>query len=167
MKMAWFPDFPPRPARAPRGAAPVGLLADLPMLEQGAVLLMRQWCSGETGREAVAHDLTRSLGEERGVCAVNALAHLIGLMVGHGRRPFMRHDQNCTCLGGDENTFAQMVAAASAGDTEDAMAFALTMMPAAIAYEAVQTAEPLGLLIHAMARNLRGQSAYPFPKHRH
>jgi hypothetical protein len=60
-----------------------------------------------------------------------------------------------------------MVAAASAGDTEDAMAFALTMMPAAIAYEAVQTAESLGLFIHALALNLRGQSPYPFPKHRH
>jgi hypothetical protein len=45
------------------------------------------------------------------------------------------------------------------------MAFALTMMPAAIAFEAVQTAEGLGLLIHTMARNLRGAPAYPFPKH--
>jgi hypothetical protein len=167
MSIAWFPNFPQQPARPPRGAAPVGQLADLPMLEQGAVYLLRQWCSDEAGRIAIAHDFTRSLGDEQGVAAVNGLAHLIGLMVGHGRRPFMRHDQNCTCLGGDESAFAQMVAAASAGDTEDAMAFALTMMPAAIAYEAVQTAESLGLFIHALALNLRGQSPYPFPKHRH
>lgn len=158
MSFPWF-SFPQRPEpAAPRGAAPVGMVAELPVLEQGAVLLMRQWCDGEEGRIAVAEDFARNLGDERGVSAVNALAHLITLMISHGRRPFMRHSLHCTCIGGDESAFAQMVAAASAGDREDAMAFALTMMPAVIAYEAVQTAEPLGLLIHAMARRMQGQT---------
>lgn len=119
---------------------------------------MRQWCEGEAGRTAVAEDFGRTLGDECGTSAVNCLAHLITLMCNHGRRQFMRHDLHCTCLGGDESTFAQMIAAASAGDRKDAMAFALTMMPAAIAYEAIQTAEPFGLLIHAMVRELRGET---------
>ncbi|MGV8989323.1 MAG: hypothetical protein ACOH2H_24100 [Cypionkella sp.] len=156
MSIPWFTSSSlPQPA-APRGAAPVGIIAELPALEQGAVLLMRQWCEGEAGRIAVAEDFIRTLGEDRGTSAVNCLAHLISLLVSHGRRPFMRHDVRCACFGGDESAFAQMVAGASAGDRDDAMAFALTLMPPAIAYEAVQTAEPLGLLIHAMARQLRG-----------
>ncbi len=167
MTIAWSPNFPQQPARPPRGAAPVGQLADLPLLEHSAVLLMRQWCSDEAGRIAIAQDFTDGLGATRSVGAVNALAHLIALMVDHGRRPIMRHQLGCACLGGDESAFAQMVAAASAGDTDDAMAFALTMMPAAIAFEAVQTAEGLGLLIHAMARSLQGQTNFPFPKNRH
>lgn len=67
----------------------------------------------------------------------------------------MWHEPRCNCLGGDESAFAHMVAAAAAGDRDDAMALAMTMMPAAIAYEAVQTAEPLGLMIHAVARQVR------------
>lgn len=157
MSIPWFPIAPqPRPDM-PRGGAPVGMIAELPILERGAVLLMRQWCEGEAGRIAVTEDFTRSLGEARGASAVNCLGHLIALLVNHGLRPFMRHDLRCACFGCDESTFAHMIAAASAGDREEAMAFALTMMPAAIAYEAVQIAEPLGLLIHAMARQLRGQ----------
>lgn len=167
MSMPWFP-FPRSFHSMPqRGAAPVGVLADLPGLEQGAVLLLRQWCGGEDGRIAVAEDFARSLGEERGARAVNALAHLLTLLAHHGRRPFMRHDLTCACLGGDESAFAQMVAASAAGDTEDAMAFALTMMPAAIAYEAVQTAEGLGLMIHAMLRSQPARSFPPVGRHHH
>ena len=168
MSIFWSPPFSRPQPRAPRGAAPVGTLADLPMLEQGAVVLMRQWCQDEQGRIAVAQDFTRALGED-GAQAVNLLAHLITLIVRYGRRPMMRHDLTCTCIGGDESAFAQMIAAAAAGDRDDAMAFALTMMPAEIAFEAVQTAGPLGLLIHATARALQTAPppALPPPSRRH
>ncbi len=162
MSIFWSPPFSRPQTRAPRGAAPVGTLADLPLLEQGAVLLMRQWCQDEDGRIAVAQDFTRALGED-GAQAVNLLAHLITLIVRYGRRPMMRHDLTCTCIGGDESAFAQMVAAAAAGDRDDAMAFALTMMPAEIAFEAVQTAGPLGLWIHAMARHMNPSERPTFP----
>ena len=168
MSIVWSPPFSRPQPRAPRGAAPVGTLADLPMLEQGAVVLMRQWCQDEPGRIAVAQDFTRALGED-GAQAVNLLAHLITLIVRYGRRPMMRHDLTCTCIGGDESAFAQMIAAAAAGDRDDAMAFALTMMPAEIAFEAVQTAGPLGLLIHATARALQTAPPpdLPPPSRRH
>lgn len=159
MSIQWFPlPRSPLPA-APRGAAPIGMIAELPVLEQSAVLLLRQWCDGEAGRSAVVTDFACMLGDDRGTAAVNALAHLVTLMVSHGRRPFMRHDLRCSCFGGDESAFAHLVAAAAAGDHEDAMAFALTMLPAAIAYEAIQTAEPLGLHIHSVARQLQGARA--------
>ena len=168
MSIFWSPPFSRPQPRAPRGAAPVGTLADLHMLEQGAVVLMRQWCQDEQGRIAVAQDFTRALGED-GAQAVNLLAHLITLIVRYGRRPMMRHDLTCTCIGGDESAFAQMIAAAAAGDRDDAMAFALTMMPAEIAFEAVQTAGPLGLLIHATARALQTAPPpdLPPPSRRH
>ena len=155
MSKPWFKSAAKAAHEVPRGAAPIGLAGDLPVLEQGAVLLLRQWCDGEDGRIAVAADFTRALGNERGNEAADALAQLVTLFVHHGRRPLMRHGLQCSCLGGDERAFALMVAAAASGDREDAMAFALTMMHADAAFAAVLTAAPLGLAIHAMARNLR------------
>lgn len=159
MSKPWFISPATPGAFAPRGAAPVGVVADLPVLEQGAVLLMRHWCDSPAGRGAVTEDFITTLGPDRAGDAVAALDHLITLLVHHGRRPFMRHDIRCTCLGGDESAFALLVAAAMAGEREDAMALALTMLPADLAFEAVQTAEPLGLMILAMARRLRSQRA--------
>lgn len=164
MSKPWFlsPATPAHPVQ--RGAAAVGMLIDLPALEQGAVLMLRHWCDGEAGRISVAEDFSLSLGPSRGAEAVNALAHLVTLFARHGRRPLMRHGVTCSCLGGDESAFAQMVASAAQGDREDAMAFALTMMPADTAYEAVQMAEPLGLAIQSMALNLR--HIFPTPQTR-
>ena len=88
---------------------------------------------------------------------MNNLAHLLMLMVQMGRRPLMRHHTQCACLGGDESAFAQMVAAATAGDREDAMAFALTMLPPDIAYEAVQIAEYVGNGVAVGARREPGR----------
>jgi hypothetical protein len=154
MSKPWFTAADHAATEVPRGAVPVGNVDLLPVLEQGAVRLLRQWCQDEAGRIALAQDFTRTLGEARGAAAVTALGHLVALFASHGRRPLMRHSLTCTCLGGDESAFAQMVAAAAAGDTEDAMAFALTMMPPDAAFAAVQTAGPLGHDILAMARRL-------------
>ena len=144
MSYSWFKSSKAAPASPVRGGAAVGMLADMPPLECGVVQLLRQWCNGEAGRIAVAEDFTAIFGPEQAAIEVNNLAHLITLMVQSGRRPLMRHHTKCACLGGDESAFAQMVAAATAGDREDAMAFALTMLPPDIAYEAVQIAEYVG-----------------------
>jgi hypothetical protein len=148
----WFMAAEQAAEEVPRGAVPVGNVDLLPVLEQGAVHLLRHWCQDEEQRIQLAEDFTRTLGEARGAAAVTLLGHLVGLFAAHGRRPLMRHSRGCSCLGGDESAFAQMVAAATAGDTEDAMAFALTMMPAHAAFAAVQAAGPLGQDILAMAR---------------
>ncbi len=109
------------------------MVSELPLLEQGTVLLMRQLCDGEQGRAAVAAEFVAALDEGQGRMAAMALDRLLTLMVRHGRRPFMRHDLCCQCLGGDESAFSTIVAVAAAGDREDVTAFALTMMPAAFA----------------------------------
>jgi hypothetical protein len=161
MSMSWVPpDFPGRRG-ANRGAAPVGRLDELPPLESGAVLALRQWCQDEDGRIAFAETVAAALGSGPGARAVNLLAHLVALMVGHGRRPFMRHDLACPCIGGDESVFAQMIAAATMGDTDDAMAFALTFLPADTAFEAVQSAGPFGRLILSVYRQMQGRPNTP------
>jgi hypothetical protein len=144
MSYSWFKSSKVTDASPVRGGAAVGMLADMPALERGVIQLLRQWCDGEAGRIAVAEDFTAIFGADQAAIEVNNLAHLIRLMVQMGRRPLMRHHTQCACLGGDESAFAQMVAAATAGDREDAMAFALTMLPPDIAYEAVQIAEYVG-----------------------
>ncbi|GLS85891.1 hypothetical protein GCM10010873_08650 [Cypionkella aquatica] len=150
----------------------MGVLADMPPLERGVVRLLRQWCDGEAGRIAVAEEFTAILGPEVAAIEVNHLAHLLSLMVQMGRRPLMRHHTACTCLGGDESAFAQMVAAATAGDREDAMAFALTMLPPDVAYEAVLTAGYVGRatldIIHKLSAypSIHGNSsAHPTTRH--
>ena len=135
-----------------RGGAPVGQLQELPLLELGAILLLRHWCDGETGRTRIAEDFAQSLTAPRTAETVNQLGHLVTLLTQHGRRPLMRHDVQCACFGGDEALFAHMIAAATAGDTEDAMAFALTLLTPDLAWDAVQTAAPLGRAILTLSR---------------
>ena len=157
MSYSWFKSSKVANASPVRGGAAVGMLADMPPLERGVVQLLRQWCDGEAGRIAVAEDFTAVFGAERAALEVNNLAHLITLMVQMGRRPLMRHHTQCACLGGDESAVAQMLAAATAGDREDAMAFALTMLPPDIDFEAVQIAEYVGRatldMIHRLSAN--------------
>ena len=164
MSYSWFKSSKVADAKPVRGGAAVGILADMPPLERGVVHLLRQWCDGEAGRIAIAEDFTAIFGAEQAAHEVNALAHLITLMVQMGRRPLMRHHTQCACLGGDESVFAQMVAAATAGDREDAMAFALTMLPPDIAYEAVQVAERVGhaalVIIHRLSAKVSATGAH-------
>lgn len=163
MSYSWFKSSKVANASPVRGGAAVGMLADMPPLERGVVQLLRQWCDGEAGRIAVAEDFTALFGAEQAAVAVNNLAHLITLMVQMGRRPLMRHQVQCACLGGDESAFAQMVAAATAGDREDAMAFALTLLPPDIAFEAVQTAGYVGRAMLDIIHKISAGGSYFSP----
>lgn len=135
---------------ATRGGAAVGMLQELPLLEFGAIVLLRHWCDGDTGRAAVKADFA-ALGP-RADAGLALLAELVTLYAGHGRRPLMRHGVSCACFGGDEAAFAQMIAAATVGDRDDAMGFALILLPMAQAFVAVQAAVRLGPMILQMAR---------------
>ncbi|QCO57647.1 hypothetical protein EOK75_18310 (plasmid) [Pseudorhodobacter turbinis] len=148
MSIAWTPEFPSRQ----RGAAPVGTLAELPGVERRAVLYLRKWCEGPQGREAVAADVSRSFDAPRAAQTVNRFADLLEVVLRCPRRPLMRHGSDCGCFGGDESTFAHMIAASAAGDREDAMAFALTLMHPGEAFQAVQVAEDVGLSFLELSR---------------
>lgn len=138
--------------RPGRGGAPVGLMQELSLLELGVIQLLRHWCDSETGRIRIAEDFAAVMDAEKTAAAVNHLGHPVTLLTQHGRRPMMRHDLRCGCFGGDEAVFAHMVAAATTGDTEDAMAFGLTLLTPDIAWEAVQAAAPLGRAILTLSR---------------
>jgi hypothetical protein len=132
-----------------RGAARVGLLADLDAVEAGAVLYLRLWCDGD--RAQVARDFENALGEAHGAAACRTLDQLCGLCARHGRRPLMRHHLSCACLGADEACFANFIAAALGADREDAMLIATLLMRAEMAPGAAALAQDLGLALKRMA----------------
>lgn len=150
MSISWTPD---RSRSQPnRGGAPVGHISELPALERLAVLHLRQWFSGSEGREAIALNFSKAFAPAAAVHEVNTLARLMDCLIAGQRRAIMRHDLNCACFGGDESAFANMVAATTAGDREDAMAFALTLMRPDAAWQAVIVAEGFGLALLRLAR---------------
>lgn len=149
MSMAWSPQ---KPAPPNRGAAAVGMLAELAPQDLAAILALRNWCDGPEGREAVAQDFARAFPGDDGVQRVNAFADLIAMILSAPRRPIMRHGVSCACFGGDEAVFAHLLGAAAAGDTEDAMAFALILMQPNAAWQAVQMARQVGLGLLHMTR---------------
>ena len=106
MSIAWTPRKPQPPER---GAAAVGMLAELPAQDCAAILAFRKWCDGPSGRESVAQDIACTFPGTRAAQEVNAFADLMGLMVSAPRRSIMRHDVACACFGGDEAAFAHMI----------------------------------------------------------
>jgi hypothetical protein len=131
------------------------MLAELPAQDCAAILAFRKWCDGPSGRESVAQDIACTFPGTRAAQEVNAFADLMGLMVSAPRRSIMRHDVACACFGGDEAAFAHMIAAAVAGDREDAMAFALILMQPNAAWQAVLMARGVGLCLLQMTRVTR------------
>ncbi|WP_157982072.1 hypothetical protein [Oceanicella sp. SM1341] len=121
------------PAQRARGAAPVGVVSELPPLEMQVVRYLRLWCDGPESQAEVWQDLANRLGTVRAARALRDFESLMGLVLRNARRPLQRHGVNCTCFGGDEAAFAQMVAYARDGHTEDAgLVAALFVAPAVL-----------------------------------
>lgn len=152
-----FPPFsdaePTSSAReaAPRGAAPVARMTDLPALEAGAVLYLRLWLGGETDRARALADFTALLGLGHGAATAECFDRLCGLILAHGRRPLMRHACSCGCVGGDEAVFAGFIARAAEGEREEAMLIASLLLRADFAPLAVAMAEELAAALKRMA----------------
>lgn len=133
-----------------RGGAAVGRLADLDPVEAGAVMYLRMWSQGESGRADVASDFCIALGSDYGRAVMLTLDRLCSLCATHCRRPLIRHGMGCACLGADENCFAQMVAAASEGAREDAMMMASLIVRPDFAPALASLSEELGLTLRRM-----------------
>jgi hypothetical protein len=165
MKAMWFEDAAPVAGRQPRGGAAVGMLDELPAVEMTAILLLRHWCDGPEGRSRIVDDFTMTFGPARADQELECFAALMQTVLAGGSRPLMRHGVGCACFGGDESAFAQMMAAAAAGEREDALIFALALMTPAAAFAAVATAEPVGRGLLAFARLLRQTTTSDFTRH--
>lgn len=156
MLMAWFDDAALAGAAGPRGGSPVGMLAELPMLERGAIRYLRLWCEGTQGQMLVVHDLALAFGPVRAQVELDRLDALMRLVLAEGRRPLMRHGRDCACFGGDESAFAGLISAAVVGERGDAMVFALALIAPDLAFAAVLAAEGFGLAILGLARVMTG-----------
>ena len=134
-----------------RGGAPVGYIAELDLVEAGAVLYLRLWCDGPDAQAQVWNDFATVLGPENGRKALKSFARLCDLCVRHARRPLMRHHVSCKCLGADESCFANFVGYASEGEREDALFIATTIVRPDIAPILVGHAQEFGLALRRMA----------------
>jgi hypothetical protein len=156
MKMRFeFPAGTP-PDAPQRGAAPVGLLHELPPVELAAVVYLRAWCEGGAHRQIAEKDFSLVMGDEEGTAAIEAFNTLVTVLLSDARRPVMRHSLGCKCFGGDESAFANMIAAAAGRDREDAYLFACILMTGHAAWLAVQLALRLGQTFLRLARTPDG-----------
>ncbi|WP_293576914.1 hypothetical protein [Phaeobacter sp.] len=135
---------------APRGGATVGLLTDLPPLEAAAVRFMRHWFSGPDSRMTVRSEMQHALGPVLGRQAFENTGRLCNFCAHAGRRPLVRHGLSCTCLGADESCFANLVAAAAQGQTDDANLLASLIVVPNQAVQAAILAAKAGMALEHM-----------------
>lgn len=146
--------------RPPRGGASVGLLTDLPPLEAGAVRYFRHWFSGSEARAELHRTFCSLLGEDLADSAFDSFGQLCDFCVSHGRRPLVRHGLRCSCLGADENCFANMLAAAAQGEREDAELLAALIVSPRQAQALCHLAGQTGQLLQHMTTPPLPQHAY-------
>ncbi|MBV0911860.1 hypothetical protein [Anianabacter salinae] len=133
-----------------RGGAPVGLVADLAPVEAWAVACLRRWNDGPDAQEDILREIVGQLGARHGETAMCAFQDLCILCARYGRRPMMRHQSGCKCLGSDEACFANFIGAAADGAREDALMMAMLLVRADIAPCLVGLAETVGLALRRM-----------------
>lgn len=143
-------------SRPHRGGAPVGFVAELDSVEAGAVLYLRLWCEGPAALQQIRKDFTGSLGPEAGQEALQCFDQLCALCVRHGRRPLMRHEVTCRCLGADEACFANFIATAAEGDREDAILIATLLVRADMAMCLFALAVTFGLALKRISMRAQG-----------
>lgn len=138
---------------AKRGGATVGHLTDLSAIEAAAVLYLRMWGEGDQGIRQIQRDFTTILGGPDGQLAFLAFDSLCQNCANYGRRPLMRHQLKCNCLGADENCFANLIGAAGDGAREDAAIMAALIVRPDLAFALADLAQQVAItfqrLIHA------------------
>ncbi len=117
----------------PRGAAPVGHLSELGIIETVSVLYMRQWCKGGPARNDVWRDFRRGFGETRGEQLSASFDQLCEFCLLSGRRPLARHSIGCPFIGADEACFANLIATAAEAEHEDTLLMACLLVRADVA----------------------------------
>ncbi|MEO1470489.1 MAG: hypothetical protein AAFV86_15685 [Pseudomonadota bacterium] len=137
-----------------RGAAPVGRLEDLGAVEATAVLYLRLWCSGPDAQGIVWNDFAATFGGREGRVRLHGFECLVTMLVEQARRPLMRHDPGCRCLGADESAFATLIGSALDGDRAEAAAMAALLVRATAAPAIAEQARLAGLAVADVARRL-------------
>lgn len=131
------------------GAAPVGAMEELPRLEASIILYLRLWCDSPEGQTDVWRDFHSFYDAQAKAHMADFEALMITVMK-YARRPLQRHQVQCSCVGGDENAFANFVVAAALGEREDAVLLASNFMRVDMALVATSMAEKVGLSLSRM-----------------
>ena len=115
-----------------RGGAPVGYLSELNQLEQNAILFLRYWSQCAKADHDLQNkfwsNITYDLGITKTRQAIDAFDEIFTLCVKYSRRPIMKHDLECKCIGGDESCFANIIGFAQDGELEDALLLASNLV---------------------------------------
>ena len=115
-----------------RGGAPVGYLSELNQLEQNAILFLRYWSQCAKAdhdlQNAFWSTITYDFGITKTRQAIDAFDEIFTLCFKYSRRPIMKHDLACTCIGGDESCFANIIGFAQDGELEDALLLASNLV---------------------------------------
>ena len=130
-----------------RGAAPVGLLEELPRLEAAVIMYLRLWCDSPEGQASIWRDFHGHYGKKTARSQMARFEKLMSMVLIHSRRPLQRHQPKCACVGGDECAFANFIVAAALGEHEDAMLLASNFMRPDMAMVAANMAGPVGLAL--------------------
>lgn len=149
-----------KPQSPTRGGAAVGLLTDLPPLEAGAVRYFRYWFSGSEARADLRQAFSGTLAPDLADSAFDCFGQLCDFCVTHGRRPLVRHGMTCSCLGADENCFANLVAAATQGEVADAELLASLIVTPQKAQTLSTLAAQTGLFLQRMTNGVPQRRCY-------
>lgn len=149
-----------------RGGVAVGLLSEIGPIEAAAVMFLRAWSDGPEAREAIRGEMSVALGRDVGERAIYAFEAICDTCLRHGRRPLLRHDITCKCLGADEACFANFIAQSCEGDREDAILIASLLVRTDMAMLMVDHAATFGLTLKRLSlaqarRDAAVHAAYP------
>ena len=73
-------------------------------------------------------NITYDLGITKTRQAIDAFDEIFTLCVKYSRRPIMKHDLECKCIGGDESCFANIIGFAQVDELEDALLLASNLV---------------------------------------
>ena len=73
-------------------------------------------------------NITYDLGITKTRQAIDAFDEIFKLCIKYSRRPIMKHDLDCKCIGGDESCFANIIGFASEGKQDDALLLASNLI---------------------------------------
>ena len=141
------------------GTVPVGRIDDLAPLEATLVCCVRLFYESDQARDALERSLLARLGAERGGALFARFAELCEMTRRFARRPLMRRHAGCCAAGADETAFAAMVAAAVAGEREDAMLIAVCLVRPDVSPPVVALAEQVGLSLLPLVAAVAGRDA--------
>lgn len=147
-----------------REHAVVGRLTDLSPWEADLILSLRLWMDGPEGQAEVWNSFARGFGGTGGRAELRAFETMLHHICTHARRPLMRRQPGCLCLGADEATLLTLAREASRGELTEAAMIASLMVPARHAERIAIMAAQVGQAMQTIARRAPRQTHEPQAK---